>query len=372
MELTLKELQKNPELEMIFDEDLEKVVRIPYVIKNKILMSPGIWNSYYYKDATIRDAYTNTDWDSKEVVSLFLDHQDDRSSEWVGWVKNPKIDGNDVVGDLVVVDKATAIKLYAGAKFGISPKVRGQEENKEMKNFVFDNFSIVLNPAVKTAYINNSQEVEELEGFEEIRKSKNMSPAEFYAIPRDPPSESKLPIYDAAHCRNALARFNQVQDVSSDEKATAKRKIFTAAKKFGIEVSDEFKEMEENKMVEQEKEILAQTPAEIPAAVISNADALMNKMLEMLTEILAQLKNKEQVVEAPKNTENTEAIVAATETATEMSAKLSEQVVKLTTELKQVKAKLQEPAKMTLHAAAYSLREEDPDRGFLQLLKKGI
>lgn len=72
---------------------------------------------------------------------------------------------------------------------------------------------------------------------ESKRKELGMSVAEFYAIPRDPPSESKLPIFDAAHVRNALARFDQVQGISADEKASAKRKIDAAAKKFKIDVS---------------------------------------------------------------------------------------------------------------------------------------
>lgn len=75
-------------------------------------------------------------------------------------------------------------------------------------------------------------------GMEEKRKELGMTVAEFYAIPRDPPAESKLPIFDEAHVRNAMARFSQVQGVTSTEKATARRKIITAAKKFGIDTTD--------------------------------------------------------------------------------------------------------------------------------------
>lgn len=73
--------------------------------------------------------------------------------------------------------------------------------------------------------------------FEQTRKRLGMSVGAFYAIPRDPPSASKLPIFDAAHVRNALARFNQVTGVTPAEKATARRKINAAAKKFGVQVS---------------------------------------------------------------------------------------------------------------------------------------
>ena len=50
------------------------------------------------------------------------------------------------------------------------------------------------------------------------------------------PKERKMPLNDAGHVRNALARFNQVEGVSASEKAAAKRRIKTAAKKFGVEL----------------------------------------------------------------------------------------------------------------------------------------
>lgn len=75
-----------------------------------------------------------------------------------------------------------------------------------------------------------------ISNFEETRKKMGMSPGQFYAIPRDPPSSSKLPIFDAAHVRNAMARFKQIQGASEEEKRTAKSKIMSAAKKFGIEI----------------------------------------------------------------------------------------------------------------------------------------
>ena len=75
-------------------------------------------------------------------------------------------------------------------------------------------------------------------GMEQKRTELGMTVVEFYAIPRDPPSDSKLPIFDEAHVRNAMARLSQVKDASAEEKAKAKRKIITAAKKFGIDTSN--------------------------------------------------------------------------------------------------------------------------------------
>lgn len=74
-------------------------------------------------------------------------------------------------------------------------------------------------------------------GMEEKRKELDMTVAEFYAIPRNPPSDSKLPIFDAAHVRAAMARFDQVTGVSTEEKASAKKKIVAAAHKYKIDTS---------------------------------------------------------------------------------------------------------------------------------------
>ena len=52
------------------------------------------------------------------------------------------------------------------------------------------------------------------------------------------PKERKEPIHDASHVRNAIARFNQVQGVSDDERDAAWRRIKTAAKKHGVDVPE--------------------------------------------------------------------------------------------------------------------------------------
>jgi hypothetical protein len=52
------------------------------------------------------------------------------------------------------------------------------------------------------------------------------------------PKEKKEPIHDAAHVRNAVARFNQVEGVSEDEKDAAWKRIKAAAKKHGVDVKE--------------------------------------------------------------------------------------------------------------------------------------
>jgi len=46
-----------------------------------------------------------------------------------------------------------------------------------------------------------------------------------------------LPLNDAAHVRNAIARFNQTEFESKAAKERARRKILAAADRFDIEVS---------------------------------------------------------------------------------------------------------------------------------------
>ena len=52
------------------------------------------------------------------------------------------------------------------------------------------------------------------------------------------PKERKEPLNNASHVRNAIARFNQVEGVSDDERDAAWSRIERAAKKHGVEVSE--------------------------------------------------------------------------------------------------------------------------------------
>ena len=52
------------------------------------------------------------------------------------------------------------------------------------------------------------------------------------------PKERKEPLNNASHVRNAIARFDQVEGVSDDERDAAWSRIKRAAKKHGVEVSE--------------------------------------------------------------------------------------------------------------------------------------
>jgi hypothetical protein len=52
------------------------------------------------------------------------------------------------------------------------------------------------------------------------------------------PTERKEPLNDAAHVRSAIARFNQVEDVSEAERERAWKRIKAAAARFDVTVEE--------------------------------------------------------------------------------------------------------------------------------------
>ena len=53
------------------------------------------------------------------------------------------------------------------------------------------------------------------------------------------PGKRKEPLTDAGHVRNALARFDQVQEVSDEERDQAFANIKAAAKHYGVDVAED-------------------------------------------------------------------------------------------------------------------------------------
>jgi hypothetical protein len=52
------------------------------------------------------------------------------------------------------------------------------------------------------------------------------------------PRQRKEPLENASHVRNAIARFNQVKDVSDAERDAAWTRIKAAARKHGVDVEE--------------------------------------------------------------------------------------------------------------------------------------
>jgi len=64
---------------------------------------------------------------------------------------------------------------------------------------------------------------------------KDRLPEAEFAFPR----ERKEPLSDAAHVRNAIARFDQVEGVTDEERDEAWQRIRAAATKYGIHMSEQ-------------------------------------------------------------------------------------------------------------------------------------
>ena len=135
--------------------------RMPVLIPDRLLISPGVWNDNRYSAKEINDCFARTDWGDKDKISLWLNHDDRNASAFVGFIRNPRLESEGrVFGDLELWDEQTATILTdAMAKFGVSAKIAGKEDVKtgKMSNFRFENFSIVTTPACSDAYINLSK-----------------------------------------------------------------------------------------------------------------------------------------------------------------------------------------------------------------------
>jgi len=378
-EIPIEQLYGHPVVQQLLNQiDLEKDIKLPYVIKDKILMSPGVWNGYFYSEDSIQDAYLKTPWDRKEARSLFLDHLDGSNGKmgslsWIGEIQNPKLNGTDLVGDLVIVDKPTAMKLAYGAKMGISPKVSGGEEDGRMVHFKFENFSVVINPAVKTAYINN-QEVEKMSDKTE-KKLEEAQPVEEAA------SETKETVETKSE-EKVEEKTETVENTDKvvDDVLSMFTEIETLAKKGGV-----------GSVAAKAKEIRAKDPKMKWTDAIKAAAKLMqeelsaqekdlkeSQILEQAIEILALKKKpqvkKEEVVVAPEVKVEAPAKEMKEEKVTnEMSEKLDNQskiIQELSEKLSLVESKLNEPDKVSMKSEELSQEEsQDPDMAFLGTLK---
>jgi hypothetical protein len=65
-------------------------------------------------------------------------------------------------------------------------------------------------------------------------KEKNDLPESVFAFPK----QRKEPLTDATHVRNAIARFDQVKDVSDSDRDLAFANIRKAAEHYGVDIAE--------------------------------------------------------------------------------------------------------------------------------------
>lgn len=348
--------------------DLEKEVKIPYVIKDKILMSPGVWNNFFYSSDTIKDAFKQTNWDSKDNRSLFLDHQDRLSREWIGEISNPRLNGEDLIGDLIIVDKPTAMKLHYGAKMGISPKVTGDEEENEMKSFLFNNFSVVINPAVKTAYINHSQLKDQILNLLEQAKKDNTLKAIL----------NEVGVNTAKPEADELSEYSDfVRDYLKKNPGSS---IVDAAKAWENKRGAKMEEQIETKVaLEETKPVMEEKPVQATAEQIKPAElSATEQMMALLKEILEELQKKKLPDEgmkkypypAPEACQAEEAKKGKYPYPPEKMEEMEKHISELSQKLTETEKKLNEPDKMTVKMEQVEEKlEQDVDQAMLDHLK---
>jgi len=392
-DIPIEELYSHPIVQQLLDklkkennnkDDLENI-KIPYIIKDKTLMSPGVWNNYFYSSEEINKAFLGTPWDNKEIRSLFLDHADKSSREWIGEIQNPRLQGDTLIGDLVVVDKPTAQKLAYGAKMGISPKVHGSEDNSKMIDFRFDNFSVVINPAVKTAYINNAL-IDEVGTQLNINKPEEVTKmADKEQQKMADQAKEKPAIDEMSELMETLGTI-EVKNASVGEIAKKAKEIRKEGEKWSDAIQRAAKMMseaalaavadEEIKKKKCEEEELAKKK-EYPYPEEQMAEQDMVKQILKLADLL---KKKYPAPEEKMAAKTPEEIKAEEDKAAAENKKLEEMgntIATLSEKLQSVEKKLNEPAdRATLKTAELSamdtekLVSADPDSAFLSILQR--
>jgi CYTH domain-containing protein len=117
--------------------------------------------------------------------------------------------------------------------------VRGDSEDPKDRAFIrglYDKYFLAPNKYIGEPSNENmpDEDVSGL-GLEALTaEERNALPDSSFAFP----SQRKMPLENASHVRNALARFNQVEDVSEADRKEAMSRIHAAAKKFGVEIKE--------------------------------------------------------------------------------------------------------------------------------------
>ena len=148
-----------------------------------------------------------------------------------------------------VVDSDAITKVQEGVYRGVS--IKGRLVGKKWRDgkyyrYTVDpvEFSLVDKPANPSATIT----IVKADGTTEIMKvaegktkrvaGKDLGPESFaYVGDRERTETWKLPIHDASHVRNALARFNQTEGIPEEAKGKVEAKIRRAAKRFGVDAA---------------------------------------------------------------------------------------------------------------------------------------
>ncbi|MBA7496403.1 hypothetical protein ES702_07011 [subsurface metagenome] len=153
-------LWKIPEEVKVVRLNDKNEIKIPYIIKDRIILKEGIANGIFYPGEELEPCVPvlsaepdSEDVEARKRSSLFWDH-DDACKNWLGEAKNFRWDSEAkaIRADIYLVDEDAAKKTHYQLKeglsrWGISPRVRIDEKDGRAVNIQFISLALVLEPA---------------------------------------------------------------------------------------------------------------------------------------------------------------------------------------------------------------------------------
>ena len=309
-------------------------ISLPYILKDKILLSPGVWNGLKFDKNQIALAFNNTDWSNKENFALIYDH-DARASNWLGNVINRHLsEDGAVIGDLELFDEDLINKLVLGkAKLGISARVLGSENDLgEFENFTFNNFSVVYDPACKNAYINLSKD-------KQLEKLDNIF-FELKEIIKELSGESTSTVTSGASIDNACTvqkikyGKKKLEDDEEEEEEEITELDKSKSLSENLDIIERGSNMIEQNMAENENVIIEEsknleTEKNYSAELSDKLDKILLSLTE-LTKSITELNSKEVKLE--------EEVKEVEEVKVEETKEESEELSQLRKEVQELKA----------------------------------
>ena len=263
------------------------------VIKNKTLLAAGEWNGKNYSKEEISKSFYNTNWSDPDVISLIADHRDDDKKgrpltirDWLGFVSNQYLseDGESIIGDLNLCDSDLATKLIDGkANFGISPYIKGMydELSNQQRDFAYQNFAIVVEPACKRSFINSyladdelGEKLSEISAKDRIRKRLGLSEEEYSKLSETTPGDMK----------------GKETDSHGLQKVKTKKKVDSISLKGGKTNMEN-----KNKLEEEIEEVVEEVKVEEPVEEVkeeSEVESMEEESDDKLVEQIAKLTEK--------------------------------------------------------------------------------
>ena len=138
-------------------------IEIPYIIKDRIILKEGVANGLFYPGEelepnveVLNEKPDPEDVEARKRTSLFWDH-DDACKNWLGEAKNFRWDPEQkaIIADVHLVDEDAAKKTYYQleesedglSRWGISPRVKINEQDGRATDIRFISQALVLDPA---------------------------------------------------------------------------------------------------------------------------------------------------------------------------------------------------------------------------------